>query len=100
MDAGGACYAYIYGDFSWTMRSKRNLLVTSVIIMIVFASMGFFETGHNQGEDMEYQNSNGTNTILIQWFTQIEMRAIRQLQRTLCHSQPTTYWYSFVPAGP
>ena len=60
------------------MRSKRNLLVTSVIIMIVFASMGFFETGHNQGVDMEYQNgfSNGTNTILIQWFTQIEMWAI------------------------
>ncbi|MCL5782595.1 MAG: hypothetical protein M1476_01635 [Candidatus Thermoplasmatota archaeon] len=87
------------------MWRKRNLLITSVVIVaVISASIGFFELGLNQGEAIGYQTgfSNGSNTILIQSLTQVELQAN---QTVTIVTQPFSanninVYYSFVIADP
>ena len=47
-----------------------------VIVVVISASVGFYELGLNQGKDIGYQTgfSNGSNSILIQMDTQIDLQ--------------------------
>ena len=58
------------------MWRKRNLIIASVIIVVVIAaSVGFYELGLNQGRDMGYQTgfSKGSSSILIRMGSLIDL---------------------------
>ena len=87
------------------MWSKRHLLIVfGVIVIVVSASIGFFELGLSRGETEGYNAGYfaGLNAILIQSGTQVQLQPNQTLTIvTLPFSASNTdVYYSFVISGP
>ena len=87
------------------MWRKKSLLISFIVIsLVIFASIGFFELGFSRGKTEGYNAGYfaGTNTILIQSGTQVQLQPNQTLTIvTLPFSASNTdVYYSFVIGGP
>lgn len=57
------------------MLNKRNLFVALAVVIVISASIGFYELGHSRGEAAGYQKgfSNGFHSVLIQSYTMVDL---------------------------
>lgn len=66
------------------MSRKTNLFVALSVVIVISASVGFYELGLSRGEAAGYQNgfSDGSNSVLIQMQTDVDLQVNQPLYIT------------------